>query len=982
LRATPAAQAFLHTWRDLSTQPGAFLPELGGQTEQNAFNWVTSFVDDVCVLRDPAYNVAYWNLHDRSLRWRGLDDPAAGDEWTVDGRPLVAFHFSGYSLADPYRLSRHDRRHSLYILPSLARLAEVYGERLRACGAAADMRLPYRYDALPSGIPIDERMRRLWKQHEVALRAELSPWTADGEAHYCRALLTPLAHGGSLLPVLFDAVYQERPDVQQRYPEARLAPDRFWRWIALHGIDEHGYQEIYDRHRPAVPSRHGVVTLARAWREHPRLFAGLPQPLGADRHRLLARLDARGPAALAAALRAGHLEQNLLTPVALVRRLVEERPDVRRAFPDLLFADAAAFCRWLASAAPRDHCLGEGAAAQFAARAEGRSLARIFSFLNRTPHLAARLPLGLVGLGRDELALELLRVLRHGAEHDLDDVLMYLWVMAERPWSGIGLTLELAVNACRIPSPLLAEGQEALLAPLLARDRRFRGALAQFRSEHGSALDRRREEQIRRAMARGGAGPGGRGGGGAITVLDALAAAAEAAEADTAGRPEAVLRCGPLPERRGINLFGYHRSPIGLGTLSRGLDLALGRAGVEVRRNVLGNAVMDAGLSPADFVRVYDHRLDTNLFVSYPHQHEMLLGSQPQHVTRGRRNVVYLAWEQRDGSPFWPEVYRGFDQVWALSDFAAASLGRFLQREVATVPCVLDAEALPPPGTKRDLGLDPAKLTFVFVFDANSSIERKNPEAVLRAFGLAFAGRDDVCLVLRIANGHLLHHRERLRRLLAAAPRGLDLRLAVEPLSHAELLRLLSAADCYVSLHRAEGFGYTCAEAMAYGMPVVATGYSGNLQFMDRDSAFLVDCRETTVEVADGPYQRGSVWAEPDVEHAAALLRLIHDHPDLARETGARGRERVRRTLSPAAVGRIALAALGWADGAAGAGAGAAVADAAIAGSASLRLLRPAVQGAAAGASGVARAARVGDVAEVADVADVARIGGATMEMT
>jgi len=87
---------------------------------------------------------------------------------------------------------------------------------------------------------------------------------------------------------------------------------------------------------------------------------------------------------------------------------------------------------------------------------------------------------------------------------------------------------------------------------------------------------------------------------------------------------------------------------------------------------------------------------------------------------------------------------------------------------------------------------------------------------------------------------------------------------------------------------------------------VIATGYSGNLQFMDRDSSFLVDYREATVAVPDGPYQRGSIWAEPDVEHAAALMRMIYDRPDLARETGARARDRVGRALSPAVIGKVA----------------------------------------------------------------------------
>ena len=922
LRASPAAQAFLHAWRDLVTVPGAFMPELGGQTEQNAFNWVTSFVDEVRVVRDAAYNVAYWNLHDRSLRHAGLDDPGRAGEWTVDGRPLVAFHFSGYSLADPLKLSRHDHRHSLYTLPSVASLVELYGELLRDNGAAEDLPRPYRFAAFPSGIAVDERMRRLFKHHETLLRTDASPWTAVGEAHYCEALLSPIPYSGSLLPALFDAIYQERADVREEYPDARLHPEGLWRWIALHGIYEHDYQEIYDRHRPVLPSRHGVVALARARRLRPRLFSGLASPLGADRHRLLDRLEEAGQAALAATVRAGEVEHYYVSPIASVRRLVEERTDVRKAFPDLFFGDAAAF----------------------AARAQGRSLARIFSFLDRTRSLMDRWPLGLVGEGRHELAENLLTALRHGMEYDVDDVLMYLWVMDEQPWAGIALTFELAANARRTPSPLLEEGQEALLGPLLRRDRRFRAALDRYRRDGRTALDRRSEAHVRRT---------GRPRGAADTVFDVLAAAsgrtesgAGAAPSSTAGREAPAMRgrrpdprehrpgsgerrpgpsdsanaarhrpwspLGQLPDCRGVNLFGYHKSPIGLGTLSRGLDQALGVAGVRVQRNLLGDAAMAADLEMADFVRTYDHRLDTNLFVSYPHHHDMLLPRHPEHVTRGRRNIVYLAWEQRDGSQYWPEVYRDFDRVWALSDFAAASLQRFLGREVATVPCVLDCDALPSPGAKRDFGLDPGKLTFAFVFDANSSVERKNPEAVIQAFARAFPGQDDVCLLLRIANGDRLHHRERIRRLLAAAPRGLDLRLVTAPLPRRELLRLLSAADGYLSLHRAEGFGYTCAEAMAYGLPVVATGYSGNLQFMDRDSSFLVDYRETTVTVADGPYQRGSIWAEPDVDHAAALLRRIYDRPGEAREVGARGRDRVRRTLAPAVVGSTALQALGW----------------------------------------------------------------------
>lgn len=116
------------------------------------------------------------------------------------------------------------------------------------------------------------------------------------------------------------------------------------------------------------------------------------------------------------------------------------------------------------------------------------------------------------------------------------------------------------------------------------------------------------------------------------------------------------------------------------------------------------------------------------------------------------------------------------------------------------------------------------------------------------------------------------------------------------------MLRLVAEADCYVSLRRAEGFGYTMAEAMYYGVPVIASGYSGNLEFMTEDNSYLVPCREAYVREADGPFQRGSLWAEPEIDAAAAFMRYIAEEPEQAREIGAKGRADVIRKLSAEAV--------------------------------------------------------------------------------
>jgi glycosyltransferase involved in cell wall biosynthesis len=118
------------------------------------------------------------------------------------------------------------------------------------------------------------------------------------------------------------------------------------------------------------------------------------------------------------------------------------------------------------------------------------------------------------------------------------------------------------------------------------------------------------------------------------------------------------------------------------------------------------------------------------------------------------------------------------------------------------------------------------------------------------------------------------------------------------------MLRLIAEADCYVSLHRAEGFGYTMAEAMYYGVPVIASGYSGNLEYMTPANSFLVPCKATFVKNADGPFQRGSVWGDPDIDIAAALMRQVVERPSEALTMGECGRRSVMGKLSAAAVAK------------------------------------------------------------------------------
>jgi glycosyltransferase involved in cell wall biosynthesis len=883
MTVVPENVEFISQWAELVTSPGAFLNELGLQHEQPFFNWLVSLADDVKVIKDPTYNVAYWNLHDRSLRYTGWDESDEEQDgalsWQVDGKPLVAFHFSGFSFEQPERLSAYDYRYNLYLLPSVTKLLDFYVSKLSDQGADAGRALEYRYGRFSSGLLITPDVRQIFKKYESFLWRDLSPWSEAGEREYARRLFLPIPQTSSLLPIVIYQIYERRNDLKVLYPNAHLKPEGMLEWFSARArIEEPILYEYFNYYRPTIPRIERLQPLLDLQKKYSASFAGFDFPMSRDRTRLITKLSDEGLEPVATELQFVGSEYFVLSSIYVVWKFLEDQPALQAAFPDFLFADAEAFSDWLELHGP-NHFLEPELAEIFRQKAEGRSLARIFSFLNRSWEMVSQWPLALVGQNKEACASTLLALLQHNLEFDLDDVVMYLWTMSVKPWAGLPLTFELQVNACRQPSPLLPEGQDALLGPLLA-EAPFREALNTYRAQQKTrkldVFNARRYERRASVMF---------------------------------GWPHSGKDRRLQP---GVNFFGYFKSPIGLGSLSRGLALAFRSGGVQVQENIVGNVAMSGDLRPEDFVRTYDYSLDTNLFLSYPHLPERLLTTYPNHVVKERKNIIYLAWEQRDGYPSWEKDYGDFDQVWALSDFAASSFRRYMKRDdVVTVPAVIDFGAFPPAATKSEVGLDPDRFTFLYIFDANSSIERKNPDAVIAAFAQAFSASEKVQLLLKVSNPEALEHREKLRRLGRLAARsGLDIQFLSGNLPYHQLLRLLSAVDSYVSLHRSEGFGYTCAEAMAFAKPVIATNYSATTEFMDSQSAFLVDYCECEVKVADGPFQRGSVWADPGIEHAATLMRQVYLDRQSAQWVGINGKAKVRNLLSAERIGRIAAAAL------------------------------------------------------------------------
>jgi glycosyltransferase involved in cell wall biosynthesis len=207
-----------------------------------------------------------------------------------------------------------------------------------------------------------------------------------------------------------------------------------------------------------------------------------------------------------------------------------------------------------------------------------------------------------------------------------------------------------------------------------------------------------------------------------------------------------------------------------------------------------------------------------------------------------------------------------------------------------------DRKALPDRRIVRNrFGIPDDSFALFFNFAYGSSIERKNPEAVIESFATAFGNRREARLVLKTTGGST--HAGDASKVEASlrAFDVLDRTIRIdEDLPMEDVLALTSAMDAYISLHRGEGLGLGMLEAMSLGVPVVASAYGGNMDFTREETSFLVPCEVVPCTPEFAFHKVTRKWAKPDVSVAARHLRTIYDNPALAREKAAAGLAFVR----------------------------------------------------------------------------------------
>lgn len=349
----------------------------------------------------------------------------------------------------------------------------------------------------------------------------------------------------------------------------------------------------------------------------------------------------------------------------------------------------------------------------------------------------------------------------------------------------------------------------------------------------------------------------------------------------------------------GVNVTGLLSGKLGLGEAARWIINTLSEAGVP-NKPLLGRLRV-----PGEEIDEYKS-IDSD--APYAINLVCLNGDTLPKLTRDlgegffkhRYNAALWWWELPEFPEDWSESFKLLDEVWVATDFiynVVAPVSPIPVHKIKLPVVVAPFE----PRSRAELGM-PDDFVFLFVHDYHSTMARKNPLGLVEAFRSAFPEGSGASLVIKSINGDRMPQSH--EAVMAAARGRSDIHLIDGFVDSGMKNAMIDSCDCYVSLHRSEGFGQTIAEAMWLGRPAIATGFGGNLDFMDAENSYLV--RHDWARVGDDahPYPPDGEWAEPDLQHAAELMREVFENPAEAAARGKAGAASIRRTNSAETAGR------------------------------------------------------------------------------
>jgi len=349
----------------------------------------------------------------------------------------------------------------------------------------------------------------------------------------------------------------------------------------------------------------------------------------------------------------------------------------------------------------------------------------------------------------------------------------------------------------------------------------------------------------------------------------------------------------------GVNVLGYLTAELGVGEGARANVKCLKSANIKFSLLNIDSHANSRKLDPS-FSEFSEHNpYPINLIHVNADMFSRVYMEKGTNTFKDKYNIGFWTWELSDFPEEWFESFRFCDEIWVPSNFVLEAISKKSPIPVLKIP-----HAVMLNGTKDAsrsyFGFKDNEFIFLFIFDFFSYFERKNPLTIIKAFRQAFPASENVRLVIKCSNSS--YDPPALNRLKEAA-RGLNIDIIDRYLYRDEVNSLISLCDSYVSLHRSEGFGLTMAEAMYLGKPVIATGFSGNTDFMNMSNSYLVKYRLIAIDKDVGPYKSGCLWADPDIEHAVETMRYVFNNKSESKKIGKIASVDIQKNLNYNVIG-------------------------------------------------------------------------------
>jgi glycosyltransferase involved in cell wall biosynthesis len=361
-------------------------------------------------------------------------------------------------------------------------------------------------------------------------------------------------------------------------------------------------------------------------------------------------------------------------------------------------------------------------------------------------------------------------------------------------------------------------------------------------------------------------------------------------------------------DRLAIVFNGYVSAQTGYGAASRAYVHALHHAGVDL--SVIDRAGSRGSFTGDPLVKLLlNRKMTPSLYLCH---------TGPQDIASLKRLfprlVVLTVWEADKLPSQYVRLLSDVLEIWVPSRQNVELFNRHLNVPIFQLPHPV-RRSLPSVSIQKvdeRLGLKPNDFVFVSVI---SWQDRKHPLGVIEAFLRAFGDERDVVLIIKTSFSFTDEHTARSEftnlacRINCSSTADLHERIRIygEYWPEEHLNGLMNRANCYVSLHRGEGWCYPLFDAACSGVPVIATGYSGPTDYLESAYHHLVNYRLVPAETTGGfDFSPDMQWADPDIAHAASLMRHVYANRRKTLDQALKGAELLKNRYSSEVVGQMA----------------------------------------------------------------------------